>query len=131
MGANPILSIWQRVTRLRHRSELFALRIARRVPLLAIFPIFATCMFWWLAACLIPAIVLLASMVLSGSGASVLSVLGLTLQALIAIPAFVAIIFAAPWFFGWYLVACGLMFGRTRAADAKEAVLMAAMGQGS
>lgn len=36
-------------------------------------------------------------------------------------------ILATPWFFRWYFIAVGLMFGRTAMADRKEAELVAAI----
>ena len=116
-----MLRFWHRVTYYRHRSELWALTIAMRVPLLAMIPIAAILGFWWVLAPLpivLPLYLLLDSLGLVGE--LILAVLG--------IPALWVLLLAAPWFFGWYGIGVGLMFGRTSAARAKERFLVEAIG---
>ncbi|MBB2788084.1 UNVERIFIED_ORG: hypothetical protein GGD43_003298, partial [Rhizobium esperanzae] len=83
---------------------------------LAMLPIGFVLGFWWVIAPLpivLPIILLLES--LGHFGTIVLAFLG--------IPAFVVLLLAAPWFFGWYGIAASLMFGRFTTAKAKEKAL--------
>ena len=127
---------WGWITLRRHRSELRALRIARSLRLLAIFPIFMTVAFWWFLFCLpgilvaIPIFSLLASPkpvehLLGGVIVGVLYAIA-TFMYLIATLFLVlpALFFAAPWFFRWYFIAVALMFNRPGMADRKESELV-------
>ena len=91
---------------------------------LAIFPILFTIGTWFLLLAGVPSLVLFLLMhVLSGFGL----LLGTLVFALYSFFGFAALIFVAPWFFRWYFIAVGLMFGRTAMADRKEAELIAAI----
>ncbi|NNH60392.1 hypothetical protein HLI01_27075 [Rhizobium laguerreae] len=108
--------LWQRITYYRHRSELWALALAKRGPRLSIYPIgFMLCFWWGIAPSLIlfPIILLLEN---SGQ-------LGETILALLSIPALVVLWFALPWFSSWCDIVVGLMVGRFTAASAKEKAL--------
>ena len=109
---------WHWITYYRHRSELWALDLAMRVPLLATFPIFIILMLWGIIAPLpIVLSVFLLFENLGYFGTAILIVLG--------IPALlVGHVLVAPWFFGWYIIAASLMFGRFTAAKAKEKALL-------
>lgn len=121
---SELLPLWRRITLRRHRSELRALRAARYMPAMAIFPIFLTVGGWFFLLAGLPSLALfLLLQLLSGLGAFI----GAFFLALYAIFGFVATVFVAPWFFGWYFIAAGLMFGRTGMADKKEAELIAAI----
>ncbi|WP_245441402.1 hypothetical protein [Rhizobium phaseoli] len=116
LGFDEMSIFWHRITYYRHRSELWALGLAMQVPLLAMLPIGFVLGFWWVIAPLpivVPIILLLES--LGHFGTIVLAFLG--------IPAFVVLLLAAPWFFGWYGIAASLMFGRFTTAKAKEKAL--------
>lgn len=108
--------IWRRITFYRHRSELFALRIAKRAPLLAIVPIGVVCIFWWYVWCLplVPALVVFASI----PGQT-----GTILMFLLILPIMAVLFFATPWFMTWCLTAIGMTFGRKERADAMEQYL--------
>lgn len=109
-------SLWQWVSYDRHRSELWALSLARRVPYLAMLPIGMVVVFWWVFAPLpivLPALLLLENLT-PFDGA---------LLALLGIPAVVLLLLAAPWFFDWYAIAIGLMLGRPASAIAKQQAL--------
>ncbi|WP_027685631.1 hypothetical protein [Rhizobium leguminosarum] len=108
--------LWQRITYCRHRSELWALALAKRAPCLAMLPIGIVLVFWWVIAPL--PIVFPIVLLLEGLGK-----LGELILALLAIPALVVLVLVAPWSFGWYGIAVGLMFGRFTAARAKEKAL--------
>ncbi|MBY5412525.1 hypothetical protein HFO98_29630 [Rhizobium leguminosarum] len=112
--------LWQRITYYRHRSELRALGLAKRAPCLAIYPIGVVVLFWWSVASLsMLCVVFPITLLLPHLG----QLVGIIL-ALLAIPALaVPLQLAAPWFFGWYGIAVGLMFGRFTAASAKEKAL--------
>ena len=119
---------------MRHKSELSDLRAARWLWPLSVFPIFANMVAWWLMAAM-PIIVLLVSLMAAGidlfnpqtndGPAEVVlrPVVGLAVSAY----GLVMTILATPWFFRWYFIAVGLMFGRTAMADRKEAELVAAI----
>ncbi|WP_034850815.1 hypothetical protein [Sinorhizobium sojae] len=106
--------LWQRITYYRHRSELWAIGLAKQVPCLAALPIAMVLCFWWVIAplpVLLPFILLLQA----------LGPLGGTVLGLVAL---MVLLLAAPWFFGWYGIAVGLTFGRFTAAGAKEKALV-------
>ncbi|MBY5351750.1 hypothetical protein HFO96_31545 [Rhizobium leguminosarum] len=108
--------VWQRITYCRHRSELWALALAKRAPCLAMIPIgFVVCFWWGVAPSMIvfPIVLLLEN----------LGQLREMILALLSIPALVVLGFALPWFCGWYDIAAGLMLGRFTAANAKEKAL--------
>ncbi|MBY5337267.1 hypothetical protein HFO99_25760 [Rhizobium leguminosarum] len=107
--------LWQRITYCRHRSELWALALAKRAPCLAMLPIGIVVLFWWVIA---PLPILFPILLLQNLGK-----LGELMLALFSIPALVVLGFALPWFSGWYDIAAGLMLGRFTAANAKEKAL--------
>jgi len=49
---DQVLAVWKSVTLRRHKSELRALRTARSIGPLAIFPISFTLTFWWFSLAL-------------------------------------------------------------------------------
>nr|WP_064248017.1 hypothetical protein [Rhizobium leguminosarum]OAP93911.1 hypothetical protein A4U53_22735 [Rhizobium leguminosarum] len=108
--------LWQRITYCRHRSELWALALAKRAPCLAIYPIGIVVLFWWGGA---PSLIVFPIVLLLEN----LGKLGELMLALLAIPGLVVLGFALPWFSGWCDIAVGLMFGRFTAASAKEKAL--------
>ena len=126
--------LWRKITLRRHRSELRALSMARRLGPFAIFPIFLNLTYWWFAM-ILPALVFgTPGLVLVSSDVPGISLVGGPLYLLAgsfyilaSIYALAAICIAAPWFFHWYLIAVGLMFGRTAMADKKETDLIAAI----
>jgi len=91
------------------RHEIWALRWSNKLPIFALF-FTATLWIWGLlpALLLAPAfVVLLEKMPL--------------VFALVGFPiGLAALFFLAPWFFRWYFVAVGLMFGSQRLADRKQ-----------
>ena len=97
-------------TRIRFlRHEAWALRTAKRYPLLAIYA-FITLWIWILVAAL-P----------FGLSALVLMEFGGRLGAAISIfPAAAGLILLLPWFFRWYFICAGLMFGKGTLAKRKE-----------
>ncbi|MBW8787606.1 hypothetical protein HFO94_13545 [Rhizobium leguminosarum] len=107
--------LWQRITYYRHRSELWALALAKRAPCLAIYPIGIVVLFWWVIA---PLPILFPILLLQNLGK-----LGELMLALLAIPALVVLGFALPWFSSWCEIGTSLMFGRFMAANAKEKAL--------
>ena len=109
-------NLWQWISYYRHRSELWALNLAMRAPFLAMLPIMIVIFFWWAVATL--PIVLAALLLVDRFG-----LLGQIFLALLAIPAIAAILFAAPWYGGWYEVAVRLMFSRSAPALAKQQAL--------
>lgn len=116
-----MIRFWHRVTYHRHRSELWALTIARRVPLLAMIPIASLLGFWWVLA---PLPIVLPLVLVSAN----LGLFGAVILALLGVVALLALLLAVPWVFGWYGIGVGLMFGRSTAAKAKEKVLVEAIG---
>ena len=101
------LSHWIKLQFTRH--EAWALKAARRVPLFALFA-FGTLWPWFFLP-LIP-IGILSVVLLEKTGifgAIVNMVLGIGALAIIA-----------PWFFRWYFICAGLMFGRTKMAQSKD-----------
>jgi hypothetical protein len=111
-----IRGIWRRITLYRHRSELIALRIANRVPFLAIVPIGAVCVFWWYVWCLplVPPLVVFAS---------IPDLTGTVLMFLLILPIMAMLFFATPWFMTWCLTAIGMTVGKRQRADAMEQYL--------
>jgi hypothetical protein len=91
---------------------------------------------WWLAACL-PIFMCLAAAAFIGvnlfdssADASFLQVAAaLLLWLVLGVYAVAFTVLSAPWFFRWYFIAVGLMFGRRAMADQKEAELMAAINR--
>ncbi|MGO6845861.1 hypothetical protein GFL38_30410 [Rhizobium leguminosarum bv. viciae] len=108
--------LWQRITYYRHRSELWALALAKWAPCLAMLPIGFIVCFWWVVA---PSLIVFPIVRLLEN----LGKLGELMLALFSIPALVVLGFALPWFSGWYDIAVGLMLGRFTAASAKEKAL--------
>ncbi|RUM02146.1 hypothetical protein [Rhizobium chutanense] len=109
--------LWQKITYHRHRSELFALRLALRAPLLAPLLIGAVVVFWWCIASMpvyIPIILVLESFGALG-------------QMVLVMLAFVILFRVIPWFFGWYYIAASVMFGGTAAANARVEALAGAI----
>ncbi|NNH65767.1 hypothetical protein [Rhizobium laguerreae] len=109
-------NLWQRITYYRHRSELWALALAKRAPCLAMIPIGFMLCFWWGIA---PSLVLFPIILLLENSGQ----LGETILALFSIPALAVLWFALPWFSSWCGIAVGLMLGRFTAASAKEKAL--------
>jgi hypothetical protein len=125
--ADRIRSAWRRITLRRYKSEFSALRIARRIGPLAIFPIFLTVGFWWFALNL-PAIVIgTAAISMMRSDPQTYKLFGGAIYLPLYLYAFAVLAAAAPWFFRWHFIAVALMFGRTAMADRKEAELIAAI----
>ncbi|MCB2403635.1 hypothetical protein [Rhizobium ruizarguesonis] len=87
---------------------------------MAIYPIGIVVGFWWSIASLsMLSVVFPIILLLPHLG----QLVGIIL-ALFAIPALVVLLqLAAPWSFGWYGIAVGLMLGRFTAASAKEKAL--------
>jgi hypothetical protein len=105
---------WHWITYHRHRSELWGLRLAMRYPLLAMHSVGIIMILWWFLASM-PLIIL--ALILG-------HFIGLLASfALFGIPILILLSFVAPWFFGWYWIACGLMLGRTKNAATKEKFL--------
>ena len=119
---------WRRSTLRRHRSELRALRLARKLGPLAIFPIFLTIAFWWLVLGLPCLVVGIPALSLTESAHPIHRLVGGALFLPVSIYAIAILCVAAPWFFHWYFIAAGLMLGRDAMADRKEAELIAAIG---
>ncbi|WP_298849804.1 hypothetical protein [uncultured Ruegeria sp.] len=91
------------------RHEAWVLKAARKVPFLSLF-VFGTLWVWFFLPMIpigILVIILLEHAVVFG--AVIASVVGITGLAVIA-----------PWFFRWYLICVGLMFGRCGLALSKE-----------
>ncbi|AHG49603.1 hypothetical protein RLEG12_01655 (plasmid) [Rhizobium leguminosarum bv. trifolii CB782] len=109
--------IWQKITYYCHRSELFALRLALRVPLLAPLLTGAMLHFWW---CVAPLPILIPVVLVSEN-------LGPLGPMVAGMSALAMLFFALPWFSGWCSIAAGVMFGRTAAARAKEEALAGAI----
>ena len=108
--------LWQRITYYRHRSELWALALAKWAPCLAMLPIGFIVCFWWVVA---PSLIVFPIVRLLEN----LGKLGELMLALLAIPALVVLGFALPWFSSWCEIGTSLMFGRFTAANAKEKAL--------
>ncbi|WP_299614264.1 hypothetical protein [uncultured Tateyamaria sp.] len=108
---------WKRIQAIVTRHELWAWRIARQYPLLAVF-IMATLWIW--VAPLLPA--LAAVMAMSFSEHGFLVIIGTTLGLICA-----ALFFATfgIWFFKCYFACVGLMLkGNSRIADARIRILI-------
>jgi hypothetical protein len=125
---------WRRITLRRHKIELGTLRFARWIWPMSVFPIFANLVAWWFLAVL-PIMLIILSPMLAGidlfdpvnSDGPVAVILRLFILLATSAYGLVFTIVAAPWFFRWYFIAVGLMFGRTAMADRKEAELVAAI----
>ncbi|MDF9303489.1 hypothetical protein P5P81_13630 [Tritonibacter mobilis] len=92
-----------------NRHEIWAVKAAQKVPLFALFA-FGTLWIWFFLP-MIP-IGILSVVLLENTGflGAVFSlVLGLGGLAIVS-----------PWFFRWYFICAGLMFGRTQMAKSKE-----------
>jgi len=101
------LSHWIKLKFTRH--EIWALKAARKVPLLALFA-FGTLRLWFFLPMIPIGIMSVALLENTGILGAVLNmVLGLGGLAIIA-----------PWFFRWYFICASLMFGRTKMAQSKE-----------
>ncbi len=101
------LSHWIKLQFTRH--EIWALKASRKVPLFALFA-FGTLWLWFFLPMIpigIMSVVLLENTGIYGAVFNM--VLGLGGLAIIA-----------PWFFRWYFICAGLMFGRTKMAQSKE-----------
>ncbi|MBB3137773.1 hypothetical protein FHS26_005541 [Rhizobium pisi] len=120
LGLNDLVKFWQLITCYRHRSELWALRLAMQVPFLAMLPIAFIVIFWW---CIAPLPVVLPIILLLEN----LGQFGGIVLAILAMPALLVLVLVAPWFFGWYGIAASLMFGRSTAARAREKALAEAI----
>jgi hypothetical protein len=116
--------LWRKISLRRHRGELRALRTARLMPPLAIFPIFLTVGGWYFLLAGIPSLVLF---LLQQTLYTLNPLLGLVAFAVNSVVAIVALCLIAPWFFRWYFIAASMMFGRTAMADRKEAELISAI----
>ena len=118
---------WRKITLRRHRSELSALRLARRLGPLALLPILVTSAFWWFTLNL-PTITLgLAALALMDSFQQGTALIGGFVVLALSIYGLIVVCVAAPWFFRWYIVGVSLMFGRTARASRKEAELIVAI----
>lgn len=124
-------TIWRKITLRRHKGELAALRLSRRLGPLAGFPIFLSIFFWWFTLNLPAAVLGLVALSLMESSAQGKALIGGALYLPLSIYALIVLCAAAPWFFRWYFIAVGLMFGRTAMADRKEAELIAAIASTS
>lgn len=127
--------MWRRVTLRRHRSELRALGFARRVWPFSLFPIVLNLMFWWFVFCMVALAPLALGMGLIEIDFLLARILGIGLLAAVGFSGLIILPTASPWiaawFFRWYFIAAGLMFGRTKMADKKEAELVAAIAKES
>lgn len=101
------LSHWIKLRFARH--EAWALKAARRVPLLALFAFGTLCPWFFLP--MIP-IGILSVVLLEKTG-----VFGAIVNSMLGIGALAII---TPWFFRWYFICAALMFGRTKMAQSKE-----------
>lgn len=120
-----LLTLWRWITLRRHRSELQALGMARRLGPLAMLPISIILGFWWLALNLPAMLVAIPAISLMYSTEQTRRVIGGALYVPLSFYAIWVLCFAAPWLFRWYFVAVGLTFGRPAMADRKEAELIA------
>jgi hypothetical protein len=91
------------------RHEIWALNAARRVPLFALFA-FGTLWIWFFLP-MIP-IGILFAVLLVNTG-----IFGAVLSMVIGLGGLASL---APWFFRWYFICAGLMFGRTKMAQSKD-----------
>lgn len=91
------------------RHEIWALKASRKIPIFSLFA-FGTLWIWFFVP-MIP-IGFFSIFLLENAG-----VLGAVVNTVIGIGGLALI---APWFFRWYFVCAGLMFGRKKMAQAKE-----------
>ncbi|MFV1600449.1 MULTISPECIES: hypothetical protein [unclassified Phaeobacter] len=101
------LPLWAKLRFVRH--EAWVLKVARRVPLLAIFA-FGTLWIWFFLP-MIP-VGILSVLLLEKTG-----IFGAIVNMVLGIG---VLVLFAPWFFRWYFICAGLMWGRTRMAQSKE-----------
>ena len=101
------LSQWVQLQFTRH--EAWALKAARRVPLFALFAFGTLCLWFFLPMIPIGTLLVLLLEKTGIFGAIIKMALGIGSLAIIA-----------PWFFRWYFICAGLMFGRTKMAQSKE-----------
>ncbi|MEO1473633.1 MAG: hypothetical protein AAFS03_06790 [Pseudomonadota bacterium] len=101
------LSHWTKLKFTRH--EIWAVKAARKVPLFALFA-FGTLWLWFFLP-MIP-IGILSVFLLENMG-----IFGTVFNMVLGLGGLVII---APWFFRWYFICAGLMFGRTKMAQSKE-----------
>lgn len=123
--------LWRKITLKRHTSELRALRLARFFWVFAGFPIFLTIGFWWFALNLPFILIATPTIMLMNSDMHAQRIVGWAMFVPVSFYSIIVLVAAAPWFFRWYFIAVGLMFGRTTMADRKEAELIAAIAPGS
>lgn len=97
------------------RHEAWAIKSARRVPLLALF-VFGT-LWLWVFLPMIP-IGILFVYLLEENGT--LGALGAILYMFLSTVAIVGLVVIFLWLARWYFICVGLMFGRTKMAQAKE-----------
>ncbi|GGB08948.1 hypothetical protein GCM10011324_18800 [Allosediminivita pacifica] len=101
------LSRWIKLNFTRH--EIWVLKAARRVPFFALFA-FGTLWLWFFLPMLPVGILLVILFEDTGIFGAVFNmVLGL-----------VGLVIVAPWFFRWYFICTGLMFGRAEMAQFKQ-----------
>lgn len=124
-------TIWRKITLRRHKGELAALRISRRLGPLAGFPIFLSVFFWWFTLNLPITVLGIVALSLMDSSEQGKVLIGGALYVPLSIYTLIVLCAAAPWFFRWYFIAVGLMFGRTAMADRKEAELLTAIASNS
>lgn len=96
-----------RIRFLRH--EAWALRTAKRYPLLAIYA-FATLWIWIFVAAVPIGLSVLVLMEFGGRLGAAISIF----------PAATGLILTTPWFFRWYFICAGVMFGSGTLAKRKE-----------
>ncbi len=89
--------------------EAWALRTAKRHPLLAIYA-FITLWIWLIAAGLPFSLSVLVLMEFGGRLGTAISIF----------PAAAGLILITPWFFRWYFICAGVMFGSVTLAKRKE-----------
>lgn len=123
--------LWRRITLKRHLSELRALRLARAFGVFATFPIFLTIAFWWFALNLPVILIATPTIMLMNSDMQAQRLVGGAMLIPVSFYSIIVLVAAAPWFFRWYFIAAGLMFGRTTMADRKESELIAAIASSS
>jgi len=94
------------------RHEIWALKAARLVPLFGLFA-FSTLWLWFFLP-MIP-ISILSAVLLWKTG-----IFGAVLSMVIGLGGLAILV---PWFFRWYFICAGLMFGRTKMAQSKDSEL--------
>jgi hypothetical protein len=94
------------------RHEIWALQMARRIPFLSLF--FASTLWVWA----LPLVFVLLPLATAMTWASATQWL-FVFHAINMIIGIIGLAIIAPWFFRWYFLCTGLMFGKTGMADAK------------